>query len=76
MSSGVRLQLLTWPIRNDLEPSAWPVVDWLDIERNKNQSRRMTFRELSNLQAAAEILGPQLERADLPGFYVGLTQTR
>lgn len=29
--------------RTRLEASAWPVVDWLDIERNENQSRRMTF---------------------------------
>lgn len=26
-----------------MEPSAWPALDWLDIERNENQSRKMTF---------------------------------
>lgn len=52
MSSGVRLQLLTWPIRNDLEPSAWPALDWLDIERNKNQSRKMTFHGIKQFASS------------------------
>lgn len=52
MSSGMRLQLLTWPIRTGLEPSAWPALDWLDIERNENQSRKMTFRGIKQFASS------------------------
>lgn len=30
-------------IRTSSEPSAWPVIDCLNIERNKTQSRQMAF---------------------------------
>jgi hypothetical protein len=39
----VRLQLLTWTVRTSSEPSVRPAFDWLDTERNENQSRKMTF---------------------------------
>lgn len=37
------------------QPSAWPALDWWHIETNEHQSRKMTFVEFSNLQAAADI---------------------
>lgn len=77
----VRLQLLTWPLMTSLEPSAWPALDWLDIERNENQSRKMTFSGIKQFASSCrdpETPPPpsQLEGADLPGYYVGLTSNQ
>lgn len=76
----VRLQLLTWPLMTSLAPSAWPALDWLDIERNENQSRKMTFSGIKQFASSCRDPGthssPQLEGADLPGYYVGLTSNQ
>lgn len=48
----MKQQLLTWPITTSWQPSAWSALDWWDIERNENQSRKMTFRGIKQFASS------------------------
>lgn len=42
---------------DELQPSAWPALDWLDTEGKENQSRKMTF--IGSKQFASSCWGPR-----------------
>lgn len=74
INSGMRQQLLTWLVRTGWQPSAWPAVDWWDVARNDDQSKKMTFLGIKHFASSCRGPGtPQEEQAALPGFSVGLT---